>query len=164
MDNRTIALHLCVGKWKTPGDSKHKQDDDTHEVKKEIFKRIGKKNFQGKVGSNPDIEITDNGFINLKGVGDGKKKKYYETDISAEDYFILRFTPIPDSIETEIEVLMLDQTLVSSKQSLNIVSHFPKLFKIPKDESLTKKLIERLTEDYQKRRSGITEEFIVLFH
>ncbi|MDR1699557.1 MAG: hypothetical protein LBR75_07020 [Prevotellaceae bacterium] len=77
-------IHLIIGKWRTPKHST--QRDDMHEVKKNILKRVGKKEFERQVGHNPDIDINLEDIIILKGVSDCyKKKPYYVTGLSAND-------------------------------------------------------------------------------
>lgn len=159
----TSILHLIIGKWRTPNHATQKQNDDTHEVKKEILRQVGKKNFSKEVGANPDIGISEDGFIILKGTGDYKKKPYYVTEISAGDYFILRFVPIADSEETEIQVLTLhDPEADHNQQLMNIVAHFDRILIIPNNENVVLSLVDSLTEEYLKLSVGKPVYFFIL--
>ncbi len=157
-------LHLIVGKWRTLNHSTKKEFDDSHEVKAEILKKIGKKNFSKQVGNNPDIGITEQGMVILKGVGEKKHKPYYVTEISAEDYFVLRFFPFQDSNETEIQILILKTSKPDDRKEFNIISHLHQLYIIPNNEKIVLTLIESLTNEYIQRSSGQVEDFIILFH
>lgn len=156
------TLHLIVGKWRTPYHSNKKEFDDSHKVKKEILKKVGKKKFENQVGSNPDLDINENGVIILKGTGEYKRRPYYVTDISADDHFILRFIPLAESQEVEIQILTLDQREEANKVQLNLISHFNHLLIIPNDEDLIFSVVDRLTEEYLSLYTKQPIDFIII--
>ncbi|HAT52871.1 MAG TPA: hypothetical protein DCS80_06350 [Betaproteobacteria bacterium] len=82
-------MHIIIrGKWKSPGDSKDRSKDDTHEIKRRILKEIKKCNYEKIVGRNPDLDINPKtGKIVLKGQGDFSGG-LYESNIDSENYFI----------------------------------------------------------------------------
>lgn len=155
------AAHLIIRKWRTPNHSNKKELDDSHEVKDAILKDVGKENYKKQVGENPDLDINTDGNIILKGVGKYKKKPYYVTGLSAEDYFVLRFIPISDTNETEIHILT---SASSSVEEINIIANFYRMYIIPKNEDLIQKLIDTLINEYKDRLSDQVEDYIILFH
>ncbi len=100
---RGNMLHLIVNnKWQTPNHSKERQSDDTHEVKKEILKAVGRRLYEKEVGKNPDIDIDRENRIVLKSVEKKfKRKPCYITKLKAEDFFILRFSVTHNLVEIE---------------------------------------------------------------
>lgn len=155
-------LQLIIGKWQTPNHSKKKKDDDTHQVKKDILREVGKAVFSKKVGKNPDLGIDENNNIILKGVGEYKKKPYYVTKIKVEDYFILRFAPLPKKVE-----ISLIRGKVSEKEDevnyLNIVKNFNNMSVIPKNNECIGAIINSLIEEYSAKEFIESEDHIIIF-
>lgn len=155
-------LHLMVGKWKTPNHSNCKADDDSHKVKKKILKRIGRKNFSKKVGDNPDIDITVEGVIILKGRGKFKNRPYFVSDISADDYFVLKFVPFTESNEVEISILVPDKEEENNDTGFEFEFISDKLYIIPNDERLILITINYLIDKYINNNTKQEENFLVV--
>jgi len=163
MKNKS-TLHLIVGKWKTPNHSNRKAEDDSHKVKDEILKRIQRINFSKKVGDNPDIDITVEGVIILKGNGKFKNKPYFVSKIPAADYFILRLVPFLDTDEVEISILVpnREEEVKDSKYNLEIISN--KLYILPNDEGLITNTIYYLMNEYFNNKINQDEYILVVIH
>jgi hypothetical protein len=82
-------LHLIIrGKWKSPNHSNDRSKDDTHKIKEEILKKIGKRIFEKEVGTNPDLDIDPKTEkIVLKGRGK-YSREIFKTEIDADGYFV----------------------------------------------------------------------------
>lgn len=133
--------HLVVrGKWKSPGHSKHKRDDDTHEIKREILRAVGREVYERKVGCNPDIDVNQDNVIVLKGTGH-KKGQVHVTPIPAEDFFVLTFVKSKTKDEVRISLRMpSDKPSAPSVSSLKVNS----TFLIPRDEDVFNWLLNYL--------------------
>jgi hypothetical protein len=88
----TTMLHLIIrGTWRTPSHSNDRSKDDTHKVKEQILKEVGKVIYEKKVGKNPDLDICPKTKkIILKG-RKNYSKKICETELNAGDYFVQCF-------------------------------------------------------------------------
>ena len=56
---------IMVDGHHTPGHSNDPAKDDSHEVKNEIFDRVGRPKFSKKIGHNPDIPAEEHFIPNL---------------------------------------------------------------------------------------------------
>lgn len=85
-------LHLIIrGRWRTPSHSNDRSKDDSHKIKEQILKKVGKHIFEREVGKNPDLDVdpTTEKII-LKGRGN-YSRKIYETELDADGYFVQCF-------------------------------------------------------------------------
>lgn len=84
----TGVLDIVIrGRWKSPNHSTNKEHDDTHEVKGEILKSVGRKVYEKLVGKNPDLDVNNDGKIVLRGRPGKGCEEYYETDLDAVNFF-----------------------------------------------------------------------------
>lgn len=155
-----MVLHLIIRRWRTPSHSTKKELDDTHQVKEEILKRIGKKKYTKRVGDNPNLDITDDGVIILKGTGDFKKRPIYVTGISADEHFVLRFVPVADTDETEIQILLLSND-EEDNDDLQNIEHFDQMFVIPNEAGIISLLIDNLIQQYLKGTSRQQKDIVI---
>jgi len=141
---------MIVGRWKSPNNSKDRNTNDSHEIKKQILKEVrrlsnqlGTKDYSKQVGDNPDIAIT-NGIIILKGRRKFKNRPYYTTTIPADDYFGLQF--ISTNIQGQFEVALLSFDIVESKNE--ILLEFENVYVIPNDEKIIELTFEKIFQEY----------------
>lgn len=160
---KDITLHIIIGKWRTRNHSTKNEFDDTHKIKKKILKRVGKKNYSKQVGTNPDLDINRKDIIILKGTGLFKKKPNYETCIDANDHFVIRFIPLSEVNEIEVQILIPDSDEEDNQKEIHNITHFDKLFLIPNNDQMISLLIEILTKKYLKEINGQTEEIAVVY-
>lgn len=144
-----MKLYLIIrGKWRTPNHSNKRSEDDTHKVKEEIYKAVGRRNFSGDVGSNPDIDVDDKtGKIILRGKGPFWKKTY-PTSLPADDFFILCFSCIKDAEETEVSLLLPQHDTPEKEHdsSMNIIRvnddlYLDDVYLVPEEDSVLSALI-----------------------
>ena len=85
-------LHLIIrGRWKTPCHSNDRSKDDSHKIKEQILRKVGKHIFEREVGRNPDLDVDPKTEkIIFKGRGN-HSQKIYETELDADDYFVQCF-------------------------------------------------------------------------
>jgi len=116
--NNEDVHHLITDMgWRTPGHSTKKSEDDSHDVKKNILKKVGRERFRKDVGENPDIRVrhnTDDKFdeIVLQGVGP-HKGKVFPSGLRAEDYLVKGFmigNLVPGAVYDLDEIRQLHQT------------------------------------------------------
>lgn len=164
--NREISL--IIGKWQTPKHSSKKEFDDSHEVKDYILKKIkehrkhqGLKPFDNSIGKNPNIGITKEGKIYLEGVNDFKRK-IIDTELLAQDYFILSATNLTASNELEISLcyLMTPLNKILNDQFFDI-KKFHKFAIISDDDASIKNIISWGIESFDNRRN--VENILVVF-
>lgn len=150
------VIGLIIGKWKTPNHSNRRSEDDTHEIKKQILKAIGNRNFTHEVGNNPDIDINKEGIIILKGRSDFKNKPYYVSDIRAEDFFILRFSPTIQD-ETIIECIMMKNNI-----RINLIPNLENLYIIPNEDDVLDLTIEFILNQYNNQILKVERDYLIL--
>lgn len=85
-------LYLIIrGRWRTPCHSNDRSKDDSHKIKEQILKKVGKRIFEKEVGKNPDLDVNPaTEKIILKGRGT-YSRKIFETELDADGYFIQCF-------------------------------------------------------------------------
>lgn len=158
--SKNPILHLIVGKWKTPNHSNKKADDDSHQVKEEILKQIGRSNFKKRVGKNPDIGISCHGKIILIGRGPFSHKIYADTEIHASEYFILNFIPITETNEVEISLLLPHNEEDSKDVRFEYISD--RLYILPKDEKIVSAFVSHVIDEYLNNDNKQEENILVV--
>ena len=135
--NYTLRI-IIADTWKSIGHSKDNSKNDSHRIKGKILKEVGKHIFEKKVGKNPDIDIDKKTKkIKLKGVGP-YKGQIHETEIDAEDYFILFFFSSEN---------YHDDTLNTDTSELEFDSHY----KIPLNLEVLSILLDYIFEKENER-------------
>ncbi|KAF2516452.1 hypothetical protein [Flavobacterium foetidum] len=148
--NFNEILHFKIGRWQTKNHSDNKHEDDFHKpdgVKQQILNQVGKRNYEHKVGTNPDIQIDKKGKIVLVGSRKGKYKyaKPFITEIRADDFFILRF--VPDSEKQFLDIYLYSnesesEKKKSEKEEIQDLFETNEFVILPNDENLILQFLE----------------------